>query len=135
MRRGGKKLSNFFNRFYTFFSLFHTFFQIFRNFSHFLTVFKHEHARLVLPHLAHLVYLNKIEQPQIQSQTQVIALTFKSFLNRIFGIFCVFQYRELEIESSIGDTAERQVAYRQFLRRNASAPQAPIRARLLLFHR
>jgi hypothetical protein len=56
--QGGKKLSNIFNRFYTFFSLFHTFFQIFRNFSHFLTLFKHEHARLVLPHFTYLVYLD-----------------------------------------------------------------------------
>jgi hypothetical protein len=53
-------LSNFFNRFYTFFSLFHTFFQIFRNFSTTFDVFKHELARLVLPHFTHLVYLNKL---------------------------------------------------------------------------
>jgi hypothetical protein len=47
MRRGGKKLSNIFNRFYTFFSLFYTFFQIFPNFSTTFDVFKHEHARLM----------------------------------------------------------------------------------------
>jgi len=86
----GKKLSNIFNRFYTFFERFHTFFQIFRNFSHFFNRFLHELARLVLPQITHLVYLNKIEQSQIQSQTQVITLTIKSFLHRIFGIFCVF---------------------------------------------
>jgi len=56
MRRGGKKLSNFFDRFYTFSSLFHTFFQIFRNFSTTFDVFKHEHARLVLPYFAHLAH-------------------------------------------------------------------------------
>jgi hypothetical protein len=56
--QGGKKLSNFFNRFYTLFSLFHTFFQIFRNFSTTFDVFKHELARLVLPHLVHLAYSN-----------------------------------------------------------------------------
>jgi hypothetical protein len=58
MRRGGKKLSNFFNHFYTFFSLFHTFFQIFRNFSTTFDVFKHKLARLVLPHFARFAYLN-----------------------------------------------------------------------------
>ena len=35
----------------------------------------------------------------------------------------------------MGDIAQRQVAHRQFFRRNASAPQAPGGARLLLFHR
>jgi hypothetical protein len=47
MRRGGKKKSNIFNRFYTFFSLFYTFFQIFRKFSHFFNRFKRELARLM----------------------------------------------------------------------------------------
>jgi len=58
MRRGGAKLSEFFNRFCPFFPLFRTFFQIFRNFSHFLALFKHELARLVLPHFARFAYLN-----------------------------------------------------------------------------
>ena len=40
--QGGKKLSNFFNRFYTFFSLFHTFFQIFLQL---LTVFNRFQTR------------------------------------------------------------------------------------------
>jgi len=47
MRRGGAKLSNIFNRFYTFFTHFYTFFAIFPNFSTFFDVFKHELARLM----------------------------------------------------------------------------------------
>jgi len=58
--QGGKKLSNFFNRFCPFFTLFYTFFQIFRNFSHFLTIFKHELARLVLPHLTYFTQIAKM---------------------------------------------------------------------------
>jgi hypothetical protein len=57
MRRGGKKKSNFFNRFYTFFSLFYTFSQIFRNFSTTFDVFKHELARLVLSHFTYFTQI------------------------------------------------------------------------------
>jgi hypothetical protein len=56
----GKKLSNIFNRFYTFFSLFHTFFQIFLQLLTVFNRFKHEHARLVLPHLAQLLYFKAL---------------------------------------------------------------------------
>jgi len=77
MRRGGKKFSNIFNRFYTFFSLFHTFFQIFRKFSHFLTVFKHELARLVLSHLA---------------QTPPFNTPFLSFFKKHFELSVNFIY-------------------------------------------
>jgi membrane protein DedA with SNARE-associated domain len=72
MRRGGAKLSEFFNRFCPFFSLFRTFLAIFRTFSHFLTGFnrfktrtlvRHSplataDARLVLPQIAYLAYFN-----------------------------------------------------------------------------
>jgi hypothetical protein len=68
MRRGGKKKSNIFNRFYTFFSLFHTFFQIFCNFSTTFDVFKHELARLVLPHFTHLPYLKLTPNPPFEAQ-------------------------------------------------------------------
>jgi len=58
MRRGGKKLSIIFNRFYTFFSLFHIFFQIFLQLLTVFNRFKHELARLVLSHFARFAYLN-----------------------------------------------------------------------------
>jgi hypothetical protein len=64
----GKKKSNFFNRFYTFFKHFHTFFQIFRNFSTTFDVFKHELARLVLPHFTHLPYLKLTPNPPFEAQ-------------------------------------------------------------------
>jgi hypothetical protein len=60
MRRGGKKLSNIFKRFYTNFEYFGTFFANFRKFSNVFERFLHELARLVLPHLAYLPHLKAL---------------------------------------------------------------------------
>jgi hypothetical protein len=56
MRRGGKKLSNIFKRFYTIFERFYIVFEYFQTFSNVFERFLHELARLVLPQITYLAY-------------------------------------------------------------------------------